>query len=70
MVLVKIVFFWASASWFGRVPTFIPEREGFGLHNMTVLVDNFVRDILSLIMINGTRKIGTILGTCMVEWAV
>ena len=46
------------------------EEEGFGLHNMTGLVDNFVRDILSLTMNNGARENGTILGTCMVDWAV
>ena len=52
------------------MPIFNPEREGFGLHNLTGLVDNFVRDILSLIMNNSARKNGTVLGTCMVEWAV
>ena len=37
---------------------------------MTGLVDDFVRDILSLTMNNGARENGTILGTCMVDWAV
>ena len=37
---------------------------------MTGLVDNFLRDTLSLTMNNGARENGTILGTCMVDWAV
>ena len=37
---------------------------------MTRLVDKFVRGILSLTMNNGARENWTILGTCMVDWAV
>ena len=37
---------------------------------MTGLVDNFLRDTLSLTMNYGARENGTILGTFMVDWAV
>ena len=34
------------------------------------LVDDFVRDTLSLTTNNGARENGTISGICMVDWAV